>query len=206
MSTYTRIFMFGLIAAASAGVSQAQGLFDALGTHPWVGSWFGMAQELCANGDATCPQASLFMTPTIYADGNFIGNDDFAIGGPPFGPHTTAHGQWIATSPTSITVDYVFMLPGTAATNVTALRFRWLATLTSPTTMQGYVNIYFGPQLPLSWTALGTNNFPTLPSAMSFFLTPPTAFYSNPATCPGGPAAGCPLIFAFSIGRVYPPI
>jgi hypothetical protein len=206
MNVYARIFVFGLIATVSSGVSQAQGLFNFEGHTPWVGSWFGFAQELCATGDATCPQASLFMTPTIYADGNFIGNDSFAIGGPPFGPHTTAHGQWTATGPDGFTADYVFMLPGTAATNVTALRFRWVATLTSPTSMQGYVNIYFGPQLPLSWTPLAANTFPTLPSALSFFLTPPTTFYNSPSTCPGGPAAGCPLIFVFSIGRVAPPL
>jgi hypothetical protein len=206
MNIYKRIFLFGLMAAATSGLSEAQGLYGYFGPHPWVGAWFGFAQELCATGDTTCPQASLFMTPSIFADGNFIGNDDFAIGGPPFGPHTTAHGQWVATGPDSITVDYVFMLPGTTATNVTALRFRWLATVTSPTTMQGYVNIFFGPEMPLSWTALSANQFPTIPTQQQFFLTPPTTFYNNPANCSGGPAANCPLIFKFSIARVAPPL
>ncbi len=92
MGIYTRIFMFGLVAAACSGVSQAQGLFNFAGANPWVGSWFGMARELCATGEATCPQASLFMTPSICADGNIVGNDNF-------GPHTTAHGQWKAPGP-----------------------------------------------------------------------------------------------------------
>jgi hypothetical protein len=72
--------------------------------------------------------------------------------------------------------------------------------------MQGYVNIYFGPQLPLGWTALSTGQFPAIAPALQFFLTPATTFYSDPSKCSGGPAAGCPLIFKFSIGRVAPPL
>lgn len=205
MSKYARIFMFGLMAAA-AGASQAnaQGQFDFFGPHPWVGSWFGFAEQLCATGDSTCPEVSLFMTPSIFADGNFIGNDSLALGGPPFGPHTTAHGQWQATGPQTFTADYVFMLPGTAATNITALRLRWEGIVTSPTQMQGYVNIYFGPEMPLSWTNLPSSQFPTIPTAQQFFLTPQPVFYTDPSKCPGGPAAGCPFIFKFSIGRVAP--
>src|SRR5262249_61545332 len=84
--------------------------------HAAVGSYFGKAIELCATGVApsACafgnPALALMMTPTLYSDGMFIGNDSFAIGQAPFGPHTTAHGQWIATSATEFTADYTFML------------------------------------------------------------------------------------------------
>mgnify|MGYP003340168274 CR=1 FL=1 len=50
---------------------------------------------------------------------------NLALGGPPFGPHTTAHGKWIATSPTDIIADYVFMLPTGDPSLIAALRFRW---------------------------------------------------------------------------------
>lgn len=205
MSKYARIIMFGCIGVLAGGAqANAQGLYNYLGPAPWVGSWLGFAEQLCATGDSTCPEVSLFMTPTLIADGNFYGDDSLVLGGPPFGPHTTAHGQWIATGPRSFIADYVFMLAGTAATNITALRFRWQASMVSPTEMEGYVNIYFGPEMPLSWTNLATSQFPTLPSALQYFLTPQPNFYTDPSNCSGGPANGCPYIFKFNIGRVAP--
>ncbi len=204
MSIYARILAVGVLAVAASGVSQAQGFFNWLSPHPWVGSYIGYAEQLCATGDTTCPQVALFMTPTLTADGIFLGNDSLALGGPPFGPHTTAHGQWVATGPQSFIADYVFMLPGTAANNITALRFRWQASMVSPTLMQGYVNIFFGPQLPIAWGALTSSQFPTLPSAAQFFLTPPATFVTDPSTCSGGPAKGCPFVFKFTVGRVAP--
>ena len=209
MSFFSRISLISLIVGAGAWLAPAQ-VFPVAQVfptqHPAVGSWFGIAVESCATGDTTCPQASLYMTPTIYADGNFIGNDNFSFGGPPFGPHSTAHGQWVPLSGDSILVDYVFMLPGADATTINALRFRWQAFVTSPTTMQGYVNIYFGPPMPVAWQSLTATQFPTIPSQQIVPLTPPTAFYTDPSLCPGGPAAGCPLMFKFSIQRVAPPV
>lgn len=76
--------------------------------HPAVGSWFGKAVQL--TGGVT-PGLALFMTPTIGADGTFLGNDSLALGAPPFGPHTTAHGSWAQSGRDSIVADYVFMLP-----------------------------------------------------------------------------------------------
>ena len=204
MSIYARIFAVGLMTAAASGVSLAQGLYNFAGPHPWVGSYIGFAEQLCAAGDSTCPEVPLFMTPTLTSDGIFLGNDSLALGGPPFGPHTTAHGQWVATGPQSFIADYVFMLPGTAANNITALRFRWQAFMVSPTLMSGYVNIFFGPQLPIAWGSLTPGTFPTLPAATAFFLTPPATFYTDPTKCPGGPAKGCPFIFEFTVGRVAP--
>ena len=170
--------------------------------HPAIGSWFGKAVQVCAS-PATCYNAALFMTPTITEDNNFLGNDSLTLGGAPFGPHTTAHGRWIPTSSSGITVDYVFMLPGTAATNLTVLRFRWQATVVDYATMQGYVNIFFGPPVPVAWENLTSTQFPTIPDEATFAVTPPLKFYTDPTTCTSGPPA-CPLIFKFTIKRVQP--
>jgi len=168
-----------------------------------VGAWFGKADQLCASA-ATCQNVVLFMTPALGADYSFIGNDNLALGGPPFGPHTTAHGRWVPTSDTSIVADYVFMLPGTTSPpTLSVLRFRWQATVTDFDTMQGYVNIIFGPNLPLVWDSLSASQFPPIPDEASTALTPPINFYSDPAGCPSGPPA-CPLIFKFTIKRVQP--
>ena len=207
MKIYSRISRIALmVAALSAGASlgQAQGFFGQRFEfpHPAIGSWFGRAVELCAPGDATCPKAALFMTPTITSDGNFIGNDSLTLAGPPFGPHTTAHGHWVATSGTDVVVDYVFMLPGTDATTVNALRFRWQASVNSYNTMVGFVNIYFGPPIPVKWEALATGSFPSFPDELQIPLISPAKFYTDAAQCPAGPASGCPLIFKFQIQRV----
>lgn len=175
-----------------------------LAQHPAIGSWFGEAVQLCATlTDPSCFQVALFMTPTMTADGNFIGNDSLTLGGPPFGPHTTAHGRWIATSSTGIIADYTFMLPGTTSPpTISALRFRWEATVVSQNVMTGYVNIFFGPNIPVTWQNIKPSQSPTLPSqAIASALTSPTLFYTDPAMCPGGPPA-CPLIFKFTIQRV----
>lgn len=206
MSVCSRIFTVSLmVAVASGGASFAQApnffgqRFETV--HPAIGSWFGRAVELCAAGDATCPKAALYMTPTITADGIFLGNDSLTLAGPPFGPHTTAHGHWIATSSSDIVVDYVFMLPGTDATTVNALRFRWEASVVSWNTMVGYVNIFFGPPMPVKWEALTSSQFPAIPPELSIPLTPPAKFYTDPAQCSGGLPV-CPLIFKFTIQRV----
>ena len=131
------------------------------------------------------------------------GNDSLALGGPPFGPHTTAHGKWIATSPTDIVADYVFMLPASSASKVSALRLRWEASVIRWDTMVGYVNIFFGPEVPMTWENITPGNFPALPGEATPLITAPTRFYRDPAGCPSGPPA-CPLIFRFTIKRVEP--
>jgi hypothetical protein len=176
--------------------------------HPAIGSWFGKAIQLCANPNPpACSQISLFMTPTLTADGQFVGNDSLALGGPPFGPHTTAHGRWIPTSNSGIIADYVFMLNGTPlagnAPTLTVLRFRWHATVVKWDTMQGYVNIFFGADVPLGWVSLGTTDFPVLPNEAQATLTPPANFYTDAAGCSSGPPT-CPLIFKFTIKRISP--
>src|SRR5207302_205786 len=79
--------------------------------HPAVGAWFGKAIQICLAGNAASncefgnPAITLFMTPQIWADGNFIGNDHLAVASPPLGPHTTAHGSWLPVSPSEFQAD-----------------------------------------------------------------------------------------------------
>jgi hypothetical protein len=189
-----------------AGVSIAAAQSPAGATlnldHPAVGSWFGKAVQLCADPN-NCPQAVLWMTPTMTADGTFLGNDSLALAGPPFGPHTTAHGKWSPTSDTEIIADYVFMLPGDPSSpSVSALRFRWSAQAVDPNTMVGYVNIFLFLPIPATWENVAPDKFPAWPSEADGLVTPPVGFLKDPAQCTG---QACPLVFKFVIHRVSTP-
>jgi len=181
--------------------------------HPAVGSYFGRATQVCAPA-VPCPQIALMMTPSLTGDGIFIGNDSLSLGGAPFGPHTTAHGQWVPTSKTGFVADYTFMLPSfgpppsflpppppPAPQTVSALRFRWLANVIDSSTIVGYVNIYFNPPIPVDWEALGANDFPGLPAEANGVVTSPSGFVTDPASCT---APTCPLVFKFTVKRVAP--
>ena len=181
--------------------------------HPAVGSYFAKSVQLCVTG-APCPQIALFMTPTIMGDGNFIGNDSLTLGGAPFGPHTTAHGQWKPISKTTFIADYTFMLPPPlppGSPDVSALRFRWLANVTDTNTIVGYVNIYLFPPIPVGWQSLAADQpgvpfsggFPDIPSAADGIVTAPTGVVIDPNACPD-PSTGCPLVFKFTAKRVAP--
>lgn len=179
------------------------------GVHPAVGSWFGRAIQICPQGVAPSACAfglqapALFMTPTLTADGLFLGNDTFSLEGPPFGPHTTAHGSWVATSSTEFNADYLFMV-GTfppVANQFVAVRFQWRGQVIDADTAVGYVNAWFMPEIPLKWTPLAANEFPSYPPEALAALKPPTAFIKDPNTCPDKDS-NCPLVFKFTIKRV----
>jgi hypothetical protein len=173
--------------------------------HPAIGSWYGKAVQVCGDPISACPKAALFMTPTLTQDGLFLGNDTFALGGPPFGPHTTAHGNWTATSPTAIVADYVFMgvvlLPVTFP-STGALRFRWQAEVVDASTMVGYVNIFQQDPVATVWESLGENQFPTIPKEGQNVVAKPPQFFRDPNKCTLYPASSCPLVFKFRILRV----
>jgi hypothetical protein len=144
------------------------------------------------------------MTPTISADGSFIGNDSMTVGPPPFGPHTTAHGAWVAPSPTTFEADYTFMLnayPPKGDGAIQALRFKWVGQVLDQNTLIGYVNIYFSDPMLLTWNPLLPNEYPALPSAANVAITAPTTFVTDPTLCL---TKGCPLVFKFTIKRVTP--
>ena len=202
-----RVLAFAILGIAVLGLPATALAADYTG-HPAIGSWFGKAIQICATGVApsACqagnPASVLFMTPTLTTDGLFLGSDSFALGGPPFGPHTTAHGTWIPTNSNSIAADYVFMSnPYPAVANsIAALRLSWRATVVSADTMVGFVNGYVFSPLPLTWTPLGEGQFPAFPPEANPVVTP-QVFVTDPSTCR---TDGCPLVFKFTIKRVVP--
>lgn len=204
MKTKSRVLKFAVVVSfcvAALHAATVESRSSVVIPHPAIGSWLGKAVQLCAT-PATCQNVALLMTPTLTQDQQFLGNDSLALGGPPFGPHTTAHGRWIPTSENAIVADYVFMLPGTTSPpTVSVLRFRWHAQVVDFETMTGYVNIFFGPNVPAAWENLTSSQFPTIPNEASFALVPPVSFYTDPAGCSSGPPA-CPLIFKFTLKRV----
>jgi hypothetical protein len=179
-------------------------------THPAVGSWFGKAIQLCPLyvAPSACsggnPAIALFMTPTLTADGGFLGNDSLALGAAPFGPHTTAHGQWVATSAVDFTADYVFMLnafPPKGDGAIQGLRFRWAGTAVDKNTLQGFVNLYFSQPIKTDWSGLLNDQFPVLPSTAAPLIASPAGFVKDPTLCM---TPDCPLVFKFTIKRVAP--
>jgi hypothetical protein len=198
--------------AAGAGSAAAQDTPSPVptATHKAVGSYFGKAIEVCAKGvaPAACtkgqPAVALFMTPTLTPDGTFLGNDSFALGGPPFGPHTTAHGHWIALNATDFEADYVFMLnafPPQGDGAIQVLRFRWQGTVVDADTLVGYVNMYFSKSVVPDWVSLLPNEFPTIPAVVQPILVPPPTFIKDPTLCL---TSDCPLVFKFTVKRVAP--
>jgi hypothetical protein len=174
--------------------------------HPAIGNWYGKAVQLCPEPLSSCAKVALTMTPSLMLDGTFIGNDTLALAGAPFGPHTTAHGNWIAVSPTKIEADYVFMLipfPEGNFPSTGVARFRWQAEVIDENTMVGYVNFWPQPPVPTTWESLGENDWPTLPAEAKACAAPPKTFMRDPKTCIFN--ANCPLIFKFKIQRTLSP-
>src|SRR5207245_10448426 len=65
--------------------------------HPAVGAWFGKAIQICLAGNAASncefgnPAITLFMTPQIWPDCNFIAYERQAVATPPLRPDPTWH-------------------------------------------------------------------------------------------------------------------
>jgi len=178
--------------------------------HAAVGSYFGMAIQVCPSGVApsACangqPASALFMTPTVLADGLFVADDSFALLGAPFGPHLSAHGSWEPFSPTEFTADYVFMSnpypPVASGVAIAGLRARWLAKVVDAETVTGYVNAYFLPPVPVVWQPLvRASDFPVLPPEAAPFYTSPSGYVTDPSLCR---TADCPLVFKFTLKRI----
>lgn len=198
----------GLIVAATVLVQRPVRSASDFSGHGAVGSYFGKAIEICPAGvsPAACsaagPALGLYMTPTLTADGQFLGDDSFALGTAPFGPHTGAHGQWFPTSATEFTADYTFMLntfPPVGKISVTALRFQWAGVVADKNTLQGFVNLYFQPGNTPVWSELLGSQFPVLTPTEASVLTVPGPFVKDPSLCK---TPGCPLVFKFTVKRV----
>ena len=211
-TTRFRTILGGLVAAgAVVGTAAAQTPSPVpTATHRAVGSYFGKAIQLCPSGVA--PSAcsggnraiALYMTPTLIADGTFLGNDTLTLGSAPFGPHTVAHGQWIATSDREFSVNYTFMLnayPPQGDGAIQAISFRWAGEVVDDNTLVGYVNARFSDPILQNWTQLFDNEFPPFPGEADLVVTDPGAFVKDPSLCRGD---GCPLVFKFLVKRVAP--
>lgn len=100
-----KMLVLAVGAAVTLGVTErkanAQSLFDLERPTP-VGSWYG--QALPAN-PATAPFPSVWMMPTIFADGNVMANDSHELNS----PHTTAHGNWSWTGPNTIHAVFLWI-------------------------------------------------------------------------------------------------
>ncbi len=202
-----------LLTAVSPAFGDSGDYVKLRANHPGVGAWFGKAMEDCTGEDPTkdcaglgLPAVSLFMTPSFYADGNFLGNDSLALGQPPFGPHTTAHGEWVPTGRNTLVADIVFLLnpfPPPLNPSTGAVHIKYSATVITPTVMVGYVNIYFAPALELEWHQLSPGEFPTLPDAANYLAFPPDRVFTQQSQCTNI-LSGCPLVFRFKVQRVAP--
>jgi hypothetical protein len=138
------------------------------------------------------------MTPTLGADGSFLGNDTLSFDS----PHLTAHGTWTPTSVTGFEADYAFAasrIPGFPEHTVSALRFRWKGEVLDDRTLVGYVNAYVTLAIPIWWERLEADEFPGFPSEALPIVSTPSGFVIDPATCR---TAGCPLVFKFTVKRV----
>ena len=177
--------------------------------HGAIGSWYGKAIQVCATGVApsACangqPAVVLLMTPTLTPEGLFVADDSLDLFGAPFGPHTTAHGQWYPTSSTEFVADYAFMLlPYPTVPNAVAgFRARWLAQVVDESTLVGWVNGYATRGVPLTWQPLAFDQFPSFPPEAASIVTPKPQFVTDPATCR---TEDCPLVFKFTLKRVAP--
>lgn len=67
-----------------------------------VGSWYGQALPV---NPKTAPFPAVWMMPTIFADGNVMANDSHELNS----PHTTAHGNWSWTGPSSIHAVFLWI-------------------------------------------------------------------------------------------------
>jgi hypothetical protein len=180
-------------------------------THPAVGSWFGQAIQVCPAGVApsACasghPAATLLMTPTLTTDGLFVADDSWTLLVAPFGPHATAHGSWVPTSPTGFIADYVFMTrpypPVASGVGVTGVRARWVARAVDDDTLKGWVNAYIiSDPVPVKWSPLVTEDeYPVLPEEARPFYTAPGEFIKDPSLCR---TEGCPQVFKFTLKRI----
>ena len=214
--------MFRLIVCFSSCLLACAGQFDSMGlqtvggppgraaattNHAAVGSWFGKAVQVCTDpGAPDCFKVTLFMTPSLFADGTFLGYDSLDLAGPPFGPHGTAHGKWVPVNRTEIVADYVLIqspFPAPASPAVGANRFRWNAAVVDDDTMVGYVNVYPFPPIPLDWENLTrVDQFPAFPKEALGIVTAPQGFVKDPKQCQ---VPGCPLVFRFRIKRIAIP-
>jgi hypothetical protein len=111
-----------------------------------TGSWFGRAvpvDPFCPPGAPGCPvPREIVMLPTFFADGTFIGIDSNVF---LEGDHTTAHGQWEATSVDTLGAQFLFLQEGANGVFAGAFRLTLDGEMVTPNLMTGFIVGYFFP-------------------------------------------------------------
>jgi hypothetical protein len=116
-----------------------------LGAELAVGSWFGRAVP---NNPSTSPFPEVVMTPTFFADGNFVANDSHEE----TSPHATVHGGWTRTGAHKAKAVFVWMNLAAPADSVPngytgAVKATLLGTIdpANPDEMAGTLSVHFFP-------------------------------------------------------------
>lgn len=162
-----------------------------------VGSWFGRAvpvpgKTLCTPGNLGClVPAEIVMIFTLHADGTFIGIDSNIFAG---GNHSTAHGEWVATSNKTIKAAFTLLQSAPIGTFIGGFKNLFEATVTETDKMEGNINAFLYTYTDASGkTVNDADGFPT-PSPLE-----------APELCQ--PAKGCTALgqFNFKVKRVAAP-
>jgi len=133
--------------------------------HDAIGSWFGRAvpvsgQTICSPGEPGCPvPEEIVMVFTVNADGTFIATDSafFFVGG----THTTAHGQWVQDSTSSIKAEFTLLQSMPTGVFIGGFKDLFSATVVGPDEMQGIIDkILYNYVSPSGGVIVDTDGFP----------------------------------------------
>jgi hypothetical protein len=159
-----------------------------------VGSWFGRAvpvpgKTLCPPGNLGCPvPAEIVMVFTVHADGTFIGIDSNIFAG---GNHSTAHGEWVATTQKQIKATFTLLQSAPVGTFIGGFKNLFEANVIDDDNMEGGINAFLYQYTDASGRTINDKDgFPT-PSPLEL-----------PEACQ--PAKGCTPLgqFSFKVKRV----
>jgi len=161
-----------------------------------IGSWFGRAtpvpgKVVCQPGTAGCAvPPEVIMVFSLHNDGTMVAMDSnfFAAS------HTTAHGQWQFTGPTSIKAAFTFLQSGPGGAFIGSFKNVFQSSLTDPDRMEGTIDAYLYAYVGDNGLVVtDSDGFPS-PNPLS----PPQACATTPGCAPLGQ-------FAFKIRRVAVP-
>ncbi len=163
-----------------------------------VGSFVGRAvvhEPWCVPGTPQCPiPYEIFMLPTFFSDGNFMGIDSNVF----LGDHTEAHGQWIRTGQSTVEANWLFLQSDESGRFAGSFRLRLQAESLDQDNMRGYINAYFIPFTDENGAVIvdPESGFP-VPDP----LAPVGDFMTDGSEC--APALnGCFGVFTFDVRRI----
>ena len=110
-----------------------------------IGSWWGRAipvagQTICPAGAPGCPvPKEIVMIFTVHADGTFIGIDSNIFAG---GNHSTAHGQWAQSGPSSIHAAFTLLQSSPTGVFIGGFKNLFDARVVSKDELEGGINAF----------------------------------------------------------------